>query len=705
MHSSMHRISTMKRSITICCCLILSFISSGLAFAQPQAPQVESATREVDRPFREEAEDIMKPAPKKGPEIEEEPEKKGPEGPKFMLKKVILTGTESFPAEEFAHIISKYEGKEVSLEDPNILAKEIEREYLRRGIIAACFLPPQDVKEGEVTLRVVEAKMGKLEIRQDGKFFNKNRLKDYWTVRPGEVLSYNEMSRSVQLMNKNPDRDVNATLHAGEKPGTTDVILTSKTFFPIHGFVTYDREGNVSTGRDRTGLGIKDNNFLFVDDTLLAGYTVGKDFNGIYAYHSVPITNIGTSIMYGFSRSTSAPKKEFTPFVIRSLSENYSAYVHQDLYNKAEYVGELSFGMDFNDKVTHASGSVTNKDRLRIFRIKPMLIHRFPGAITYITPQFSQGLNIFGARSKNQFSSRGADSTFSKFNLSIQHKRALPLDLQASWNLKAQFASEKLTPQEEFSIGGIDSVRGYPSGDYQADNAVVSNFELLIPSFFIPENWKIPYDSQPLKDAVTGVLFCDYGYGMRRAPVQSEEEDVNDVGIGAGVRIRLFNQALVRLEWGFPVGDKGISEVSDSRFHFSVNFDDQFNREFIRMKDLMQEEEIKKVAWRVLNSELEKSDSPLGNKLYSFLNMAQVSQKNGDLAASKTYYAKFLRASNSLYSQAESYVKSCIAQKTELKEYAREAQEYYDKGDVDAAKALWEKIETEASIKPLVLEI
>ena len=47
------------------------------------------------------------------------------------------------------------------------------------------------------------------------------------------------MSKSIQLMNKNADRDVSATLHAGKKPGTTDVLLDVKTRFPIHFFGSF----------------------------------------------------------------------------------------------------------------------------------------------------------------------------------------------------------------------------------------------------------------------------------------------------------------------------------------------------------------------------------------------------------------------------------------------------------------------------------
>ncbi|MFC1644060.1 ShlB/FhaC/HecB family hemolysin secretion/activation protein, partial [Candidatus Omnitrophota bacterium] len=471
----------MKKFLFIITILCIAVYAAHYPAAYGQLPPesaVDSATRDVDRDIREKAEEKLITPPKKGPKIEEEPEEKVPEGPKFFIKKINLIGTVSVSPEEFQPIIDKYENKEVSVGELNILAKEIERDYLRKGIIAACFLPPQEVKDGEVTLQAVEAKMGALQIRQDSKLFDDDILRRYWTIKPGEVLRYDKMSRSVQLMNKNPDRDVNATLHAGKEPETTDVLLNVTTHFPIHLTASFDREGSVSTGRERTGLGIRHNNFLFVDDTLIIGGTFGKAFTSTYFYHSIPITNCGTTLMYGYSDSKAQPKKEFERFAINSRAQNSSVYMYQDIYKGADYMGEVSMGLDAKDKVVTTVDGTSNRDRFRIISFKSNLIHRYPGCITYINPQLSQGLNFLGARSKNPLSSRGADSTFTKFNLGITHKRALPLNLQASLKFKCQWASEKLASQEEFYMGGIDSVRGYTSGEYLADNAIQTNFEL-----------------------------------------------------------------------------------------------------------------------------------------------------------------------------------------------------------------------------------
>jgi hemolysin activation/secretion protein len=575
-----------KKKSRIIILIAFVFISAPL-YSQTD---VEQATRETDiLRQKEKIEEELKKIPEKPEEVipKKIPPKKEEE--KFFIKKINLVGCESFPPQEFSSIITKYENKELTFLELETLTKEIEREYLRRGIIAAVFVPEQEIKEQTLTIQVVEARMGDLEI-PDQKYFRKKRLSYYWKIPKGEILNYGKIAKGVQLMNKNPDREVRAALHAGKKPGTTDVALTAKTYFPMHLVSSYDREGVPSTGKSRIGIGIRHNNFLGFDDMLLTGYTFGDNFNGKYVYHSLPISPNGTTLLYGYSRSKSIPKKEYAAYGLRANAQNTSISIHQDIYGKQGYVGEVFLGFDANDKAIREDVDVINRDRLRVFSLGSSFVKRDFQSSTYINPEFSQGVDAFGASKKrNPLASRGAKSTFSKFNLGLQHKRLLPLNLQANLKIQTQVASTKLTPQEEFSLGGIDSVRGYPAGDYLADNAALSSVELLIPAFFIPGRWRLPYSADTLKDQTTTLAFLDYGWGDRRGALPTEKKSVEFLGVGAGLRFRLFNQVVLRLEWGFPVGNKSITESGNSRFHFSIDFQEKLPQEIERIKKMREE--------------------------------------------------------------------------------------------------------------------
>ena len=328
--------------------------------------------------------------------------------------------------------------------------------------------------------------------------------------------------------------------------------------------------------------------------------------------------------------------------------------------------------------------------------------------MTLISPEFSQGVNLFGARRKSETvpTSRDAKNTFSKFNLGFQHKRSLPLNLQTNLKFDSQFAGTMLAPQEEFYLGGIDSVRGYPAGDYLADTAFQTSLELLIPAFFVPEGIKLPYANRPLRDDTTALLFFDYGYGRRKGVTGAGKKAHNLQSAGAGFRVRLFDQALLRLEWGFPFGNEPVTKTAHSEFHFSVDFQDRFREEMDRIRDMMHEEHIRKLAWYLLDEEIKRPGSPLREKLQlgQYINLAQAAYEQGQLEEAKDSYQQVVNIGESLYRQTEDYVRSCYEQHKRLQDYKKLAMKYYSEHNLEKAKEVWNRIIEEARVKPLLLE-
>lgn len=658
---------------------------------------------------KEKAERELREVPPK-PQIAELEETAAPkeekEEEKFFIKKINLAGCVSFTPESFSVIVQKYENKKVSLADMDTLAREIEKEYLRRGIIAAVIVVPQEIKEETVTLQVVETRMGKLHI-PDMKYYRKDRLAYYWRILPDEVLRFDKISRSIQLMNKNPDREVRVSLHAGTRPGTTDALLSAKTNFPLHFTSSFDNEGDTFTGRSRQSYGIRHNNLLGRDDMLLASYTFGREFSGFYAYHNVPISPFGTSLFYGYNYTRSHPTKEYGPYDLVSRTSNTSISVRQDIFRKDAYLGDVFLGFDAKDKSLHTISGLNTLDRARIFNVGANLTYRHPESTTTVSPQFSQGVTAFGASGKNNpYASRGARPDFSRFTLGLQHKRLLPLGMQVNQRFKGQVASAKLTPQEELYLGGIDSVRGYPASDYLADNGVLDSVELLIPPFFIPADWRIPYAEAPLKEQVSPVVFVDHGWGMRRGALSGDEKrSVTMLSAGAGLRFRLFNQAFLRLEWGFPLGaNRPVSQTEHSRFHFSVDFQDRLPQERERIQLLVEEDNVNQWARHLVDAELNQPASPLKQKLCHWLYRAEVIYKQGRLQEAKEIYEKIYLLGESLQRQVVDYVRGCLTQEKWLREKHALALSYEKEGKLEEAKHLWEQISQEAKPGPLVLE-
>ncbi len=680
-------------------------------YAQTSQSDVEKATRETDRfGGREAIEEELRTPPKAAEIKPSEPLVRAKEEEKkFLIKKIDLVGCETFPCKDFSHLVEKYENKELNLGGLDTLAREIELEHLKRNVIAAVFVHFGEKERAKQTaiLQVVEARIGELKIQQH-KYFNAERLRRYWTIEPnsGEILHYDKISKVIQMMNKNPDRKVKADLAAGEKPGTTDVTLTAKTSLPLHLSGSFNNNGAAATGKSRTTLGIRHNNFLGLDDTLLSGYSFGNFFSGIYAYHSLPLNYSGTSLLYGYSHNQAKPKKQYAPDGIKSDTANTSISLHQDLYKEDTYLGEAFLGFEADDKTVKLNTGPYYRDRLRIFNLGGAFFRRETKSTAYSTLEYSQGVNAFGSSgANNPLASRGAKPVFSKFNLGLWYKRSLPRNFQVNLRFKTQLASRKLTPQQEFSLGGMDSVRGYPTGDYLADNAFTDSLELLIPAFFIPRGWRLPYADRPFKEQVTPLFFIDHGWGMRKGALASEHKSINFLGVGPALNIRLYNQANLRFAWGFPVAaNHPVTEKGDSQFHFSVDFQDKLPEELERIQKIIEEENIKLWTRKLIDEELSNPYSPIKERLSSYLYLAENNYKQGNLERSKEFYEKVRDIGRALYEQAQDYVRACLQQQKELREYRRLALGNYKEGNLTEAKELWQKIIEEGKPKALVLQ-
>jgi len=315
---------------------------------------------------------------------------------------------------------------------------------------------------------------------------------------------------------------------------------------------------------------------------------------------------------------------------------------------------------------------------------------------------------MFGARGRNRLSSRegGAGNTFTKGNLKARYRKVLSPILDATIKFTGQITSEKLASQEQLSLGGINSIRGYPAQDYMADNGFFTNTEISFPCFLFPEDLKLPYAPQTLRKSVKGIAFFDYGYGEKRGAISAEEiDEVHYASYGAGLKVKLYNQMLLRLEWGFPFGDRSLLESSTPRLHFSLNFEDKFGEEFERIRKLMQENNVTKTAYRLLDKELLSKGSLLREKIYDYLYLANLAYEEGDLEDARRNYTKIIRSQKALLSQTRSYVKECLNQEKDLKKLHKLALKHYNSGNIEEAKTLWQRILQKSDIKPLVLNL
>jgi hemolysin activation/secretion protein len=118
---------------------------------------------------------------------------------------------------------------------------------------------------------------------------------------------------------------------------------------------------------------------------------------------------------------------------------------------------------------------------------------------------------------------------------------------------------DSLLSLEKFSIGGVDTVRGYRQNQLVADNGILGAIELRIPVTKNPRTLQL-------------TPFFEVGTGWNN---RSENPDPSFIAsLGLGMEWQVFRGLDVRLDYGIPlvgVKDKGDS-LQDNGFNFSLRY-------------------------------------------------------------------------------------------------------------------------------------
>ncbi|HNX68101.1 MAG TPA: ShlB/FhaC/HecB family hemolysin secretion/activation protein [Candidatus Omnitrophota bacterium] len=527
----------------------------------------------VDAKIRKDSEDALfapKPVSDVGIEEEKAPEQKLT-GPSFYVQRFILEGDLLLKREEYEPLLKKFEGREIKFQELQTLINALEQLFRAKGYIAVVLLPPQKMEKPEIRLKVVVSRMGKLHV-ENNRYYSAWRTSAYWKIRTGEMLHYDKIRQNVLDMNENSDRMVKPILKAGKDKGTTDVILNVEDHLPLHAGFSYDNQGVKLTGKDRPGFTVRNNNILGLDDIFLIGTTFGTDFGALYLYYLVPISNVGTKLILSYSHAQVNPKKEYAIYGINGLSDTFSIAVQQRVIRTDKYSGNVQIGFDFKEKTTETQNVTTVWDNERVLSLKGDFQARDKWGGWSLSPGVSFGMPTRG--DGWPLAGGGGEHDFIKFNYDLTRLQVMPFRTKLLWDLQGQMTYNELLPQEQMFLGGAKSVRGYPESDYGADQAIQSRLDYLLPVYGMPDHWKLPYDTIPLKDQVSVIGFWDMGYGRIHDPSNTEERKDFLMGVGGGFEVKFRTNITGRFEWGVPLGDKPITESGKSQMHFtfSVNY-------------------------------------------------------------------------------------------------------------------------------------
>lgn len=488
---------------------IALFGISGVAHAAP-GPTIPKGVPDAGQILQEIERDLeVKPLPE-APVIEAAPLEED-QGEKIIIKQFKFEGNKVLSAAELQEALASLTNHEITITQLKSCVDLISAFYRQKGYLAVATLPEQDITDGVVTIKIVEASFGSLKV--DGEYG-----KDFKRIRPsvidrvvngamekGAALNQDDLDRALAVTQKMAGFNLSANYQAGEKEGTTDVLVTVKDKPLLSGSLSADNTGGRSTGRHKQTATLGLASPLGYGDSLnlVALHSRGTEYlSGTY---TLPVgrkgAQVGMNVSYlayevilgGESISAIKPKGASTT---TGLDASYPLIVSQKgfLNLEANYDHKI-----FLNQIKGNSGSYVNTSDYKLDVVSLALMGSLndewlAGAVNNASLNIARGrvnLNGSGSADFNQqqtdFEGANTQGYYNRVKWNLSRTQFLSDTWSLSLDASGQMANKNLDSSEKFYLGGSSGVRAYPTSEGAGSEGYLFKVELrkYLPNNFI----------------------------------------------------------------------------------------------------------------------------------------------------------------------------------------------------------------------------
>jgi len=470
---------------------------------------------------------------------------------RIMVHKIHVKGSTVFTEEELAKVTAPYENRELSTEDLEELRRALTLLYVNKGYVnSGAIIPDQAVKEGEITIQIIEGELTDITI-EGNKYFLPFYLKDRIALDAGPPFNIRPLKERLQILLQDPRIErLNTELKPGLKPGEAVLHARVQEASPFRTWVEFNNYQSPTIGAERLLGTVAVDNGFGIGDQFLFTFGESKGLNPLLdTSYIIPFTARDTTLELHYRQNDySVVSKPFNDLNITSNTKIFTIAIRQPLYRTItdevaiSLIGEHLKNQSFLDGTgfSFTPGTTSNgKSIVSAIRFAQEWIHREPKQVLSLRSRFSVGLDVLGA-TNNQQSGNDADSHYFVWLGQAQWVRRIdPMGIEFLSSLALQISNDSLFPLEQFAVGGRYSVRGYRENTLVRDNAFLFSVESRIPV--------LPAVMGPNFSAHFAP-FIDVGRSWNaQFPTPSPETLAS---IGAGVRLAFFNRAFANVYWG-----------------------------------------------------------------------------------------------------------------------------------------------------------
>ncbi len=394
------------------------------------------------------------------------------ETPCFPIRHVELSGQDALPHWlPLRRIAGRAEGFCLGSKGINMLMSAVQNRLVDSGYVTTRVLAPaQDLKSGTLQLVIVPGNIRRVMLTQDS-----SRYATLYTAFPaheGNLLDLRDIEQGLENLQRLPTVQASMEIVPGEQPGESDIVLQRQQSKIWRVGASLDDSGTRSTGRYQGGLTLSLDNPLSLSDLFYISGTHdlnthgGKGTKNLTGHYSVPFGYWIFSVNandYDYHQTVAQLNGDAR---YSGNSKTLGAQLSRVLHRNGSQKTTLTYDVTVRENKNFINDTEVEVQRRLTSAWKLGLQHRH--YLTWATidagVSYQRGTRWFGARPapEEYWGEATALSKILRFDAQVD----VPFHLGGqNFHYNAQYSRQMsntpLTTQEQFSIGGRWTVRGF----------------------------------------------------------------------------------------------------------------------------------------------------------------------------------------------------------------------------------------------------
>jgi hemolysin activation/secretion protein len=503
---------------------------------------------------------------------------------RFDIDQFRIDGADKLTQIDVEEAVYPFLGPNRTADDVEKARAALEKAYHDRGYqTVSVGVPSQNVANRVVVLKVTEGKVGRLRVT-NAKYFDVDKIKKGApSLKEGTLPNFNNVTKDIVALNQWPDRRVTPSLRAGVTPGTVDVDLNVEDKLPLHGSVEYNNRQSPNTTPTRVNATIHYDNFWQLGHSFSLSYQVAPErredaevWSGSYLGRLTDWTSV---LVYGVDSKSDVATVGGMNVV--GPGQIFGGRLVLTLPARDGFFHSLSLGADYK----HFGQTVNNGADSFSSPITYYPLNATYGAtwqqdkfLTQFNSSITVNLRGAGSDGEDWMNKRAfANSNFFHFNADLSETIDLPENFQFFGRVKGQLADGPLISSEQYSLGGLDTVRGYLESEELGDDGIAGTLEMRTPDIgtWLQSHMKDETGQGKARFTIFNEWrffgFFDAGVTKIQQPLPEQEAQFNMWSYGGGTRFKLFNYVNGMVALAMPMISQSETQANDPHVLFSIS--------------------------------------------------------------------------------------------------------------------------------------